>query len=119
MTGKYESHVANRLEVIKGWCRDGLIEEEIAKRLGVSYSSLNKYKKEHSELSQALKEGKEVADYRVENALYQKALSGDTTAIIFWLKNRRAKQWRDKQEIDHSHEFHIKVDLVDDEHEES
>ena len=118
MTGKYESHVANRLEVIKGWCRDGLTEEEIAKRLGIAYSTFKKYKSDYPALSAVLKEGKEVADYRVENALYEKALGGDTTAMIFWLKNRRAKQWREKQEIDHSHEFHIKVDLVDDEHEE-
>jgi len=114
MKSKYETHVADRLDVIKGWCRDGIIEEEIAKRLGVSYSSLNKYKNEHSELFNALKEGKEVADYRVENALYEKALNGDTTAMIFWLKNRRPEQWREKQEIAHSGGIDIVVDVVED-----
>lgn len=37
-----------------------------------------------------------MADYEVENALYKAALDGNTTAIIFWLKNRKPKKWRDK-----------------------
>ena len=114
MTGKYESHVANRLEVIKGWCRDGLTEEEIAKRLGIAYSTFKKYKSDYPALSAVLKEGKEVADYRVENALYNKAINGDTTAMIFWLKNRKPEQWREKQEIAHSGGLDIVVDVVED-----
>ena len=35
-------------------------------------------------------------DYEVENALLKRALSGDTTAQIFWLKNRKPEKWRDK-----------------------
>jgi len=111
---KYETHVADRLDVIRGWCRDGLTEEEIAKRLGIVRSSLQKYKNEYSDLSDALKEGKEAADYRVENALYNKAINGDTTAMIFWLKNRKPEQWREKQEIAHSGGLDITVDVVED-----
>jgi hypothetical protein len=59
---------------------------------------LYKWKNAHSEICDALKKSKEVADREVENALYKKALSGDTTAIIFWLKNRRPNDWRDKRE---------------------
>ncbi len=114
MKSKYETHVADRLEVIKGWCRDGIIEEEIAKRLGIGYSTLLKYKNLHEELIVALKEGKAVADYRVENALYNKAINGDTTAMIFWLKNRKPEQWREKQEIAHSGGLDIVVDVVED-----
>ena len=36
-------------------------------------------------------------DYQVENALLSSALDGNTTAQIFWLKNRRPDKWRDKQ----------------------
>ena len=50
------------------------IEEEICKRLGVSLSSLQNYKNKYEELSKALKDGKEIADYKVENALYKRAL---------------------------------------------
>ena len=114
MKSKYETHVADRLEVITGWCRDGIIEEEIAKRLGIGYSTLLKYKNLHVELVEALKEGKEVADYRVENALYSKAINGDTTAMIFWLKNRKPEQWREKQEIAHSGGLDIVVDVIED-----
>ena len=42
--------------------------------------------------------GKEVVDYQVENALLSAALEGNTTAQIFWLKNRRPDKWRDKPE---------------------
>ena len=36
-------------------------------------------------------------DYKVENALLQSALAGNTTAQIFWLKNRRPDKWRDNR----------------------
>ncbi len=45
---------------------------------------------------------------------YEKALGGDTTAMIFWLKNRKPEQWREKQEIAHSGGFDIVVDVVED-----
>ena len=44
--------------------------------------------------------GKEVVDFQVENALLQSALDGNTTAQIFWLKNRMKDKWRDKPEPD-------------------
>ena len=56
--------------------------------------------KEHPELSEHLKKGKEVVDYEVENALLKNALSGNITAQIFWLKNRKPKQWKDKVEVE-------------------
>ena len=56
-----------------------------------------------------LKRGKEVVDYQVENALLNKALGGDTTAQIFWLKNRRPDKWRDKPSGDKSADEHIGV----------
>lgn len=125
---KYETHVLPRMIEIEGWARDGLIDEQIAKNLGVAYSTFMTYKKRYSELSEALKRGKEVVDRQVESALLKRALgyeyeevkmivteSGgkrvektrkqvlpDVTAQIFWLKNRKPKEWRDKQEVEHS-----------------
>ena len=93
---KYETHVAPRLEEVKDWVRNGATDEEIAKRLGVSRDSLIEYKKEFSEFSDILRKGKEYIDGQVENALLQNALKGNITAQIFWLKNRRAKLWREK-----------------------
>lgn len=97
--GKYEEWLtAEGLILLEGWSRDGLTEKQIAKNMGVSLTSLKKYKNNHPTIMTALKKGKAVIDYEVENALLKNALEGDTTAQIFWLKNRRADMWRNKVE---------------------
>ena len=81
---------------LEAWARDGLTDEQIAHNAGISRSTLAKWRTDHQDISDALKKGKEVVDYEVENALLLKALCGDVTAQIFWLKNRRPDKWRDK-----------------------
>lgn len=93
---KYETHVKPRLSEVADWVRNGASDREVAVRLGISADSLIEYKKRFSEFSECLKNTRACVDGQVENALLQKALSGDTTAMIFWLKNRRADKWRDK-----------------------
>ena len=104
-----------RLTLLTSWARDGLIDEQIAKNMGVSEATLYNYKKKYPEIKEALRKGKEVVDIEVENALLKRALGytitineqkvdkdgcvhdlkkdvhipGDITAQIFWLKNRR------------------------------
>lgn len=95
---KYDTHVKPKLDLIEGWARDGLTDEQIAEGLGIHVSTLYDYKNKYPEFSEALKNGKEVVDYQVEKALLTKALRGDVTAQIFWLKNRKPKQWRDRKE---------------------
>lgn len=96
--GKYEKWLEpENLILIDGWARDGLTDEQIAKNMSISYSTLKDWKNKYSAISAALKKGKEVVDYQVENALLLSALDGNTTAQIFWLKNRRPDKWRDKQ----------------------
>lgn len=95
--GKYEQWLTDDgLTLFEGWARDGLTDEEIAGRIGIRRETLWVWKKKFPNISNALKKGKEVIDYEVENALLEKALSGDVTAMIFWLKNRRPDKWRDK-----------------------
>lgn len=95
--GKYQKWLEpESLILLEGWARDGLTDEEIAKNMGVRTSTLYEWKNKYSEISEALKKGKEFADYQIENALYNSALYGNTTAQIFWLKNRRPDKWRDK-----------------------
>lgn len=96
---KYETHVKPKFHLVKGWAREGLTDEQIAHNLGVAYSTFNLYKQKYSEFSEILKENKEVVDYQVENALLKNALEGNITAQIFWLKNRKPRQWRDRVEI--------------------
>lgn len=92
--------VKDKLILIEGWARDGLTDEQISNNLGISKTTFYKFKDEHSELSELLKKGKEVIDYQVENALLQSALKGNVTAQIYWLNNRKPKQWRNKQDVD-------------------
>jgi hypothetical protein len=96
--GKYEKWLKKEnLLLLEGWARDGLTDEQIAKNIGITVSTFYEWKKKYSEISESLKKGKEVVDYQVENALLSSALEGNTTAQIFWLKNRRPDKWRDKQ----------------------
>lgn len=123
---------------IEGWARDGLIDKQIAKNIGISEQTLCVWKKNYPSLSESLKRGKEVVDRQVENSLFERALGGtrevrktfkvkekyyddhgklcekeklvqatdevyipgDTTAQIFWLKNRKPDRWRDKREVE-------------------
>lgn len=98
--GKFEKWLdADGLILLQGWARDGLTEEQIAQNMGISVRTLSTYKKQHFPILQALKKGKEVVDFAVENSLLKKALAGDVTAMIFWLKNRRRDKWRDRYDM--------------------
>lgn len=93
------------LVLLESYARDGLTDEEIAEKVGITVRTLYRWQK-HSvtnadgeltyPIKEALRKGKELPDRKVENALLNKALSGDVTAMIFWLKNRRPDRWSDK-----------------------
>lgn len=106
----------------------GATDREVGDFFGVDERTINRWKADHAEFCQSLKVGKHLADDRVEQALYRRALGyshdavkiavnaqgevtqvpfvehfpPDTTAAIFWLKNRRKDDWRDKHEFEHS-----------------
>ena len=119
--GKYEKWLEpESLILLEGWARDGLTDEQIAHNMGVTARTLYLWKEKYIQIFQALKKGKEVVDIEVENALLKRALgyeyteekveisekdgkkvtqtvkhvAPDTTAQIFWLKNRRPEKWR-------------------------
>lgn len=96
--GKYQRWLTPEgLLLLEGWARDGLTDEQIAQKMGVGYSTLQTWKSKYQDIQDTLKKGKDVVDYQVENALLSSALDGNTTAQIFWLKNRRPDKWRNKQ----------------------
>lgn len=66
--------VEEKLFLIEMWCREGYIEKDIAAKLGVSVSTFEDYKTKHPELLNALKRGKEIVDYEVEDSLYKKCV---------------------------------------------
>jgi transposase-like protein len=106
----------------------GKTNDEIADIFGVTKETLNQWRKEYPEFSDAIKYNKNQADSKVVKSLYQRAngyeyqekrviqnpdgttrkevtvkqVPPDVTAQIFWLKNRQPAQWRDKQHIEHA-----------------
>lgn len=116
----------DKLILIQGMARDGLTQQQIADNLGINVDTLIEYKKKYTDFSEALKKGKEVVDIEVENALLKRALGykydevtyengvetkrvtkevqPDTTAQIFWLKNRKPNNWKDRVETDEDKE---------------
>lgn len=127
------------LSWIRGLARRGLTVKEISEELGVAKSTICKWVSENEELSDALNEGRDYADTKVEESLYKRAigysytekktivgvgqkggeqkparieitekfLPADTTACIFWLKNRNPQLWRERQDINFTDDAHI------------
>lgn len=85
------------LLLLQGWKYQGLTDEQIANNIGVAPRTLERWKKNYSQICRALKKGKDHANFAVENALLKKALSGNTTAMIFWLKNNYREKYSDTQ----------------------
>nr|DAT78854.1 MAG TPA: terminase small subunit [Caudoviricetes sp.] len=70
--GKYQEWLTEEgLIRIQGWARDGLSDEQIAKNMGIVPSTFYEWKKKYQEFSEATREGKDVPDRKVENALYK------------------------------------------------
>ena len=99
----------DKLTLLEGWARNGLTDEQIAHNMGIVTSTFYEWKKKYPKFSEVLKKNKEVVDLEVENALLKSALSGNITAQIFWLKNRKAKEWREKVEVTNNTEELNKV----------
>lgn len=104
----------------------GATDEQLAQVFRVDVDTISNWKKARPEFFKALKDGKEEYDNRVERSLLERATGysyeteklffdketkevirakftehcpPDPTSMIFWLKNRRPKEWRDKREV--------------------
>lgn len=88
---------SENLLLLQGWKTKGLTDKQIADNIGINVRTLDKWKVKYRQIGQSLKRGKEHANYAVENALLKKALSGNTTAMIFWLKNNYREKYSDSQ----------------------
>lgn len=112
------------LILLEGWARDGHTLTDIANRIGIHLSTLSRWQTEREEIAEALKNGREIVDYKVENALLKSALGYKTketqirvlmrggvivekekitttkeqapnvSAIQCWLYNRRKDKWK-------------------------
>lgn len=108
-------------------CLLGATDKDIADYFEITESTLNLWKIEHEEFSEAIKRGKVEADATIAERLYNRAkgydqktdkifqyqgeavvvptvehIPPDTTAAIFWLKNRHPEKWRDKKDVEMS-----------------
>lgn len=115
-------------------CKLGATDIEVADFFNVEVRTIYRWKAENAEFCQSLKVGKQAADERVERSLFARAtgyehddvdirvIEGqvvqtpirkyyppDTTAGIFWLKNRKPADWRDKQELEHNGELTVNI----------
>lgn len=97
---KYESHIEPNLALIKQMRREGHTERQIMDRIGVSHTTWEKYKHIETEFIEALKHSKENLIAQLEDTLFQQALKGNTTALIFSLKNLAPSKWADKKVVE-------------------
>jgi hypothetical protein len=121
MRGRPSKYKPEFVEQAKKLCKLGATDAELADFFGVRVSTINLWKVQHKEFSESVRPSKAVADRRVEQSLYRRAVGAtldetdirvvdgkivkteirkqlppDTTACIFWLKNRNRKDWRDR-----------------------
>lgn len=126
---RYYTKVEPVLDRIPAWRKQGLTEKQVAEKCGVSYSSINNYKRDFPELMEALATGKEELIEVLEDSLYKKAMGfeyeetetfieqqngkevkrvkkvvkqalPDTGALCFALKNLAPHRWRDRKDYD-------------------
>ncbi|CAM0109260.1 terminase small subunit, partial [Vibrio phage 209E38-1] len=109
-------------------CKKGFTDKDLADFFEVDESTINRWKDKYEDFCASIKSAKKYSDDLVVQSLYNRAIgyslteereessnangsktvkvtkqiAGDTTAQIFWLKNRQPKEWRDKQETEHS-----------------
>lgn len=128
---KYDKIDKGQIEKL---AKAGWTDAQMSDFFGVTEQTWNNWKKKHKSFFESLKDWKAEADHKVERSLYERATGyshphddirtvsigdgmseititptvkhhpPDTTAAIFWLKNRKPDQWRDKQEHEHGGE---------------
>lgn len=81
--GKYETwQEDDNITLLGAWARDGLTQAQIAKNMGIALSTLKEWIKKYPAISAALKKGKELADYEMENTTGLR----DLRQAINWLR---------------------------------
>lgn len=127
--GRPSSFKPEYCEQAEKLCKLGATDAELGDFFGVDERTINNWKEAHPKFFQSIKAGKELADAEVADKLFKRATGyshdavkivadaktgdvvtvpytenypPDTTAAIFWLKNRQKARWRDRQEVEHS-----------------
>jgi hypothetical protein len=120
----------NRLEELRSFVRTGATHQDIANYCGIKIDTVYRWMQKKGKFYEAVKESKASADAKIENALYKRAIGyeveetkktlivgpdgektqkfesymkhilPDVGAQIFWLKNRKPLDWRDRREFE-------------------
>jgi len=126
------------LALVNMWAEDGLIGKQIARNMGINHTTLYDWMNKFPELAEVIRRGRKVMDEQVENSLLKRAMgyqyeedvlepdedgnlvvvkrvrkteAPNTAAQIFWMKNRRPEEWRDKVDIANEHSGTIRIEL--------
>lgn len=136
--GRPSSYKPEYAEQGRKLCLLGSTDAEMGEFFEVDESTINRWKQEHTEFCESIKSGKVQADAEISSKLYHRAkgyehpdvhisnyqgeititditkhYAPDTTAAIFWLKNRQSAKWRDKTDVNHSGDVTIHADYLD------
>jgi hypothetical protein len=134
MKGRPTKFQPEFVEQAEKLCKLGATDVEVADFFKVDVRTIYRWKAEHEGFCHALKTGKQAADERVVSSLFaratgfehddvdirvvdgkivqtriRKVYAPDTTAGIFWLKNRRPAEWRDRHDIEQSGELTVNI----------
>lgn len=126
MAGRPTDYRPEYVDQAEKLCKLGATDKELADFFDVNPDTIYEWKNKYPEFSESIKKGKDIADAEVADKLFKRATGyshsavkifnnqgkvitapytehypPDTTAAIFWLKNRQPKKWRDKQEVEH------------------
>lgn len=124
--GRPTAYKPEFVEQARKLCELGATDAELGDFFKVTIRTVHRWKIDYPDFAEALKVGKDRADDLVEQSLYKRARGyshpaqkimqnngvpvvvdytasypPDTVAAIFWLKNRRKDEWRDKSEVSH------------------
>lgn len=135
--GRPTKYKSEYVDLAYKFCLLGATDAELGDFFDVCEETINDWKRTYSEFSASIKKGKEIADATVASKLYHRATGyehpdidikmyegqiietplvkhypPDTTAGIFWLKNRQPKKWRDKVEVDAKVDADVKTTVI-------
>lgn len=112
--GRKEKPLRATLEQLGTLAGLGLTDEEISLYLGICRKTLAMRRKRNPAIAEAFRRGKVQADVTVVKSLYTRATDhNDTTAMIFWLKNRQPERWRDRRDISGDLNINTRLSLAD------
>ena len=94
------------------WLAQGHTQGYICKALGVSRWTIQRWRQKDLAFAEKEEAIKNIRLEAVEDSLFAQALDGNTTACIFWLKNRAPEKWRDVQRLEHDVEPVTLAELV-------